>query len=280
MPRRSRRLRGRARRLRRAGPALRGDLPRRQPRPRRPRRAPARGVLARRGARGAVDPGRDHARDPRSTSTSSSRPTSRSTSGCSTPAPGIRSGSTCCRRCRPSCASTRRRHRVCLIGHSHVALSFSRGRRWVRQRPDAGRRRAARPDRRRVADQPRERRPAARRRPSRRLARARPRRVGGASTGARSTTSREPPPRSARLGCPIRWPSASPTVSKKPLNRTNAQGRSPRLTESQRGDPLESGRGCAMRLAPSSPAGSASPFRASPPAAAAPACSRATSRSR
>ena len=81
--------------------------------------------------------------------------------------------------CRPSCASTPRSHRVCLIGHSHVALSFSRGRRRIGQRPDPRAGRGARPRRRRVADQPGQRRPAARRRPSRRLARARPRRLGG-----------------------------------------------------------------------------------------------------
>ena len=70
-------------------------------------------------------------------------------------------------------------HRVCLIGHSHVALSFSRAEGESASGQTRGRRRAARPDPGRVADQPRKRRPAARRRPSRRLARARPRRLGG-----------------------------------------------------------------------------------------------------
>ena len=50
------------------------------------------------------------------------RPASAST----TPARATPSGSTCSRRCWPSCASTPRPHRVCLIGHSHVALSFVR----------------------------------------------------------------------------------------------------------------------------------------------------------
>ena len=124
----------------------------------------------------------------------------------------------------------------------------------------------------RVADQPGQRGPAARRRPSRRLARAGPRRLGG----------RLPPHgirhRRGRRGDPCR--PASRLAGRTPRVRP-VRGLSTRpLTQSQRADPLKSGRGCASRLAPSSPAGSASPSRASPPAAAAPACSQATSRSR
>ena len=59
-------------------------------------------------------------------------------------------------------------HRVCLIGHSHVALSFSRRDGESASGQTRGRRRAARPDRGRMADQSGQRRPAARRRPSRR----------------------------------------------------------------------------------------------------------------
>ena len=54
-------------------------------------------------------------------------------------------------------------HRVCLIGHSHVALSFSPRARLLGHRADPRGRRGARPAVRGVADQPRERRPAPRR---------------------------------------------------------------------------------------------------------------------
>ena len=50
------------------------------------------------------------------------RPASAST----TPARATRSGSTCSRRCSPSSASTSRPSAMCLVGHSHVALSFVR----------------------------------------------------------------------------------------------------------------------------------------------------------
>ena len=50
----------------------------------------------------------------------------RDPSASTTPARAIPCGSTCSRRCSPSCAWTRSRDRVCLIGHSHVALSFVR----------------------------------------------------------------------------------------------------------------------------------------------------------
>ncbi len=43
-----------------------------------------------------------------------------------TPARASRCGSTCSRRCSPSCCLDEQRQRVCLIGHSHVALSFVR----------------------------------------------------------------------------------------------------------------------------------------------------------
>ena len=99
--------------------------------------------------------------------------------------------------------------RVCLVGHSHVALSFVRpeGEAATGDTRRGGRR--ARPRDRRVARQPRQRRAAARRRPARGLAAARHRRLAGRSGGARSTTSRAPRRRSARPACPTRSPSAS-----------------------------------------------------------------------
>ena len=104
---------------------------------------------------------------------------SRRRSASTTPARATRSGSTCSRRCRPSCASTSRRRRVCLIGHSHVALSFWRARRGTGDRRDPRRRRGARPRGRRVADQPGQRRPAAAT-----AIRARPGSSSTSSTGA------------------------------------------------------------------------------------------------
>ena len=73
--------------------------------------------------------------------------------------------------------------RVGLIGHSHVALFFTRAaaeRPRLRPRRPGGRRRRARDRRRRLAAQPRQRRPAPRRRPARRLAGARHRATGPA----------------------------------------------------------------------------------------------------
>ena len=99
-------------------------------------------------------------------------------------------------------------HRVCLIGHSHVALSFVA----PAGEPATGETRGADDeldlDGRRVADQPGQRRPAARRRPARRVAAAGHRRLARRSTAGPSTTSPAPRPRSGPRGCPTRWPSA------------------------------------------------------------------------
>ena len=67
--------------------------------------------------------------------------------------------------------------RVCLIGHSHVALSFSRVPEGARPRPDPGADEELDLTAGRVAAQPRQRRPAARRGPAGGLARARPGRL-------------------------------------------------------------------------------------------------------
>ena len=189
------------------------------------------------------------ARDPRVPGRARAVQPRRGASASTTPARATRSGSTCSRRCRPSCASTSRPHRVCLIGHSHVALSFSPR---PPAQPATGETRGAGEeldlDDGRVADQPGQRRPAARRRPARRLARARPRRLDGASTGAPSTTSPGPRRRSAPPGCPTRWPSACVRPVTAASRRRGS--RPSRLTERQPAQPLKSGAGCAMRLAP------------------------------
>ena len=215
MPRGPRRLRRRSRRLRRAGPPPRGRLPGRQPRPGGPRRPPAGGVLQRRGAGRALDPGDDLRRDPGLPATRSSRRTSTRRSASTTPARAIRSGNTSSPRCRPSCAWTPRRHRVCLVGHSHVALSFSRSPGRVRHRADPGGRRGARADQRRVADQPRQRRPAPRRRSRGPPGSSSTPAPGRPSTAGPSTTSPAPPRRSAPPGCRIRWPSGCTTANRR-----------------------------------------------------------------
>ena len=101
------------------------------------------------------------------------------------------------------------RHRVCLIGHSHVALSFCRASPATPatgQTRGAGR--GARARRGRVADQPgsvgqpRDGDPRAAWLELDLDALDRP------PTGGPSTTSRAPRRRSAPPGCPIRWPSA------------------------------------------------------------------------
>ena len=97
-------------------------------------------------------------------------------SASSTPPRATRSGSTCSRASRPTPAWTRSPKRICLIGHSHVALFFTRpaGEAAGETRgAQAGDGAAARSRPRQLAGQPGQRRPAARRRPARRLAGAR-----------------------------------------------------------------------------------------------------------
>ena len=154
-------------------------------------------------------------------------------------------------RCWPSCASTPSRERLCLVGHSHVALSFVRPEGEPATGDGAPRRRRGRPRRRRVAAQPRQRRPAARRRPARGLAAARHRAPGPRAGGGSSTTSRARRRRSAPRACRTRWPSAWSTVS-------------------------EDARPAAARRAP---AGRSRPPCSSPAAAATAASPRATPRS-
>ena len=119
-------------------------VPRRQPRPRRHRRAPARRVLARRRARRALDAGGARRRPRRVAARAEPAGRRARASASTTPARATRSGSTCSARCSPSCASTPRSERVCLVGHSHVALSFvaPRGRGGDRRARAAAARRA------------------------------------------------------------------------------------------------------------------------------------------
>ena len=170
----------------RAGARARRRLPRRQPRPGRHRR------------RSTSTSSPTAPRSPRAGRRRSS-PTTTST-GCASlkpagrrarrrPLPRVaratRSGSTSSARCWPSCASTPQPERLCLVGHSHVALSFVRPEGEPATGDGAPRRRRGRRRRRRVDPQPGQRRPAARRRPARRLAAARHRRLAAPSGGGR-----------------------------------------------------------------------------------------------
>ena len=215
MPRRPRRLRRRAGRLRRAGPprtaaiCLAGnhDL------------AVVDVLSLEEFSRGAalaatLDARRDPARDARVPALAQARGQRARASGSSTPPRATRSGSTCSPALTAELCFDATDFRVSLIGHSHVALSFHRPEGEPATGHDPPRGHRARPRDGRVADQPRLDRPAARRRPARRLAAARHRRAGRRPGGARSTTSRARRPRSARPTCPTRSPSASSTGSK------------------------------------------------------------------
>ena len=126
MPRRPRRLRRRAGRLRRAGAPPRGRLPRRQPRPRGARRPAARRVLARRRAGRPLDAGDDRPATASTTWPRSSRRSSTRRSASTTPARATRSGSTCSPPLLAELCLDALQQRVACIGHSHVALAFSR----------------------------------------------------------------------------------------------------------------------------------------------------------
>ena len=106
VPRGSCRIRGGARCVRRAGASPRRRLPGRQPRPRRLRHAAARAVRARRRAVDRLDAGCDRPGQLRLPRRRWSRSGSTRRSASTTPPRAIRCGSTCSRRCRPSCAST------------------------------------------------------------------------------------------------------------------------------------------------------------------------------
>ena len=144
------------------------------------RRPAADRVLARRRAGGGVDPEAHRAGATSPTWASSSPPMSIRPSASTTPARATRCGSTCSRSPLADLCLDAQRHRVCMIGHSHVALAFGR---------DEGDRDHGRDPRRggseldiverRVAAEPGLGGPAPRRRPPRGLAAARHRRVGG-----------------------------------------------------------------------------------------------------
>ena len=166
-------------------------------------------------------------------------------------------------------------HRVCLIGHSHVALSFSR----TEGEPATGETRGAgdeldleegewliNPG---SVGQPRDGDPRAAwleldtdgRTAAYHRDRVRHRRRGGGDPRA--------------PGCPIRSPNASPTG-----NECAPVARPGRLTETQPGNLLKSGGGWALRIAQSWLAHLGSRPRLWSPVAAAPACSLATRRTR
>ena len=185
------------------------DLPRRQPRPGGRRRALARRLLARRARSRRT--GRARSSRPRRASTCSRcrRRAAARASGCSTPPRATRSGSTSCRRWRPSCASTPPTSAISFIGHSHVALSFHR----AEGEPATGttRKEGDEVDLRSgdwlinpgSTGQPRDGDAA------RRVARCSTPTRGRRRGGAPSTTSRAPRRRSGRRTCPTRWPSGS-----------------------------------------------------------------------
>ena len=87
---------------------------------------PAGAVLTRGGTGRHLDQEGDQRGDPRIPRRAGAASTSRNRWRCTTPAPATPYGSTSCPRCRPNCAWTSRRGGISLIGHSHVALSFSR----------------------------------------------------------------------------------------------------------------------------------------------------------
>ncbi len=109
--------------------------------------------------------------------------------------------------------------RVCLIGHSHVALSFVRHEGAARHRRAQARGRAARSLQRRMAAEPRQRRAAARRGPARLLAAARPRRADGLLPACRLRRgrSRRRDSRGASPGLACR----APGVRSMTVNRRN-----------------------------------------------------------
>ena len=104
--------------------------------------------------------------------------------------------------------------RVCLIGHSHVALYFSRQEGSPATGRHPGRRRGDGHRRRRVAAEPRQRGPAPRRRLARCLDGARHRGLDRDLPAHRVRRGRRRARRSGPPGCPTRWPSASNTASR------------------------------------------------------------------
>ena len=78
------------------------------------------------GGRGRVDPGERQRGDARVPARPRAGGRARRASASSTPPRATRSGSTCSRSTRPKRASTRRRERIGLIGHSHISLFFTR----------------------------------------------------------------------------------------------------------------------------------------------------------
>ena len=164
------------------GPRARRGLPGRQPRSRRPRRPAARGVLARRRARRAVDAETIGDRDARSSWRA--RAGQHRRGGRPVPRQPARSGLGVRALAASGRAVPRRPGAPRLpdrpLARRALVLREASGAPATGQTP--GRRRGARPPERRVADQPGQRRPAARRRPARGLARARPRRLAGRLT--------------------------------------------------------------------------------------------------
>ncbi len=115
-------------------------------------------------------------------------------------------------------------NRICLIGHSHVASSFTR------QEGEAATGEPCREGteldlvKRRMDAQSRERRATARRRPPRRVVAAGPGRVRKLPTGAPAMTSPAPPRRSRQRVCQTRLRSAWSTVSEHANTHTPCRG--------------------------------------------------------
>ncbi len=253
MPGRPRGLRRAPGRVRRAGQRALRPVPGGQPRPGGAGRDRHRGLLAPRGRGRAVDQGE---RRPRRASSSCggwrpSGPARRWAS--STPARAIPCGSTCCRPPRRTPCMDEMGARVSAIGHTHVALAFTRADGKVGGTAGGGRDRD-RHLRRRVADQPRQRRPAARRRSARRRGccwtpTAGPRAGTGPTT--RSTRPRRPSrPRGCRAASPsdCSWASESarlliPLVVARRRCGPGAAPTSPRASQAA------GRRGCGARLA-------------------------------
>ncbi len=128
-------------------------------------------------------------------------------------------------------------HRICLIGHSHVALSFVRREGELTTGEPQRDRDGARPGQRRMAAQPRQRGPAQRRRPAGLLAAAGPRQHGGLLLPRRLRRGRRR--RRDPRGEAARLPSRAPGVRSVSM---------PRRPPSPRSDGTSTLRGAMLRL--------------------------------
>ena len=202
------------------------------------RRAAARAVLAGRRARREVDSGDDHRRDARVPCPLAAEHAPTRQSGLYHASPRDPVWEYVLSPLQAEMCLDVQKHRVCLIGHSHVALSFSR----FPGAPATGETRASPRSTldldQELADQPRERRTAARRRPTRGVARAGSRRLDARITGREYDI--------AGAAAAIRAARFPDSLAERLSYSGSEPGSNGSPNPTERGQPLKSDRGCAI----------------------------------